>query len=704
MKGEYNEALKELDIRLISKNTTNEEKLSLLYLKSKSLNSLGNYEEAIKTTENLRILARAHNDSLREIDAFLEESYSFYRLNRIDESLNQLNIAEELIGNSIGLEGIKERRANLLVNQVYNYTAKGDVNQADLLSQQNYYLCSEIDDPSHLARAYYIMGWVSSNKGDMDAAINSYKKSLQFREDIGNQFSIAHTLFSLGYVYRCKGDLETAHKYLTRSLQIREKVGNKEDLSWTILNLGDIYYGKGDYDKAQNYYEKSLHMNSEIEFKHGIIYSLMRLSMVFEYNQNFQLVLNSLEKALEIAKEEKIIESEVYILFDIVEFVSKKEIHYSEIDDVLKRLNEISLQHKHPIFNLAYRLADALIQKASNKTQEKKNALNILREITSEDIIFYNFTRIAMTNYSELLAEELQKYFGKGEIISELTDLSELLSLEPSFQHSYLMIAETWLNQTQTALERIDIDKARELLNYAQYLCDFLNLYNKGPTPFKIVYLLFTKERSLNELSELLNLTKGALNNHLKLLMSLKLVKVSREEQVRSATMLKKYYSLDSQGKELLQPLNVNILESTNQQYDLSKPLINSLMIPRLMTKITKDSLEYLDMYQSYLEDQYLLKPEEASSEARSKSINNDIVKSIFRKNNEINIQHFFLSDEQYKNYMKLWREFEEKLTEEVFNQEKEKQEKSTYVTHLSLPLKEMIMLESSIKDIEKKK
>lgn len=342
--------------------------------------------------------------------------------------------------------------------------------------------------------------------------------------------------------------------------------------------------------------------------------------------------------------------------------------------------------------------AEALILKSSKSIKNRKKAQVILQQITEEEIVNYLFTKIAMINYSEILAMEIKKYFGDGILVSELTELSDTLS-PVQFQLSYSTAAEQFLNLSKSALAEIDIKKARELLRRTQYLCDFLNLYNKGPTPFRIMFLLFMKERSLNNLSNQLKITKGALTGHLKLLANLDLIKVSREEQVRSAQMLKKYYVLSSKGNDLIQPLNTNIIDTLEQKEGQFKSFIDSFMIPRLMIKIIRDTTLLIDKYQYFLEEQVLLKPLDSKKDETASKNELEKVKKFFNFNDEITMNHLFLSDNQYEKYMKLWKEFTEKVKNEILIEEAgtstiQTVEKSNYVAQITLPIKELLELE----------
>ncbi len=695
--GEYQKALVDIDKNLKKKDLPNNDILILLYHKCTIFNILGEYNESIKKAKKLLDESRKQKNQLFELDAFLIEIFAEYRLNKLEHVLKLIDSTEKKI-DDCRLKGIEERKSQLLVNKVYVHTAKREIEKAYVIAQQNYELCQEIDDKSHLARAYYIFGWVYDEMGEIDKAVENFHKSLEMREDIGNKWSIAHTLHSLGYSYRNKGELDIAQQYFLRSLEIREKIGNKQDIAWTLHNLGDTYFGKGDFKQAQANLENSLLIFQEIDLRWGIIFSLLRLSSIYENVDNPQLVVDTLEKALYYAQMVENVDPEAYVLFDLIRFLTTMKLKTNVINDYLTRLETINNSYRNKLFNQIFLLAKALILKSSNDTRNRKKARRILQEITEEEVVDFYFTRIAMIHYSELLAENLKKYLGDDILISELTELSD--NLYPTqFQQSYSLVAESFLHQTKSALEKVDITRAKELLRKAQYIYDLLDLYNKGPTPFRILFALFIKERCLSELSDLLNVTKGALTGHLKLLTDLDLIKISREEQIRSARMLKKYYTLGEKGIELLQPFSFDIHESIDQEKVQSSVSIDSLMIPRLMIKTIRDTTFLIDDYQDFLEEQFILKPLKSMENKKLDKKDIEKVKKLFSEGDEIKISHLFLTEKQFKIYLELWKEFNVKVQNEVLEDRidspsKIEKEKSKYVANICLPIQDMLILE----------
>ncbi len=697
IKGEYRKAYDEVNRILSSKSLSDEEQLSIQHIKCQLLRYLGEFESLIEFSQNVQTLAKSLSNTYILIDTMFLEIFAHYRLNKIELVQNLLNKAEGL------LPKIKKKEILFLKSKLHHYRtyaciAEGDFIQAEKHAQEYFQLSNKLDMAEILASAYYILGWVYMHNGDMNRAIDNYKESLRLREELNNNpYDLSHSLFGLGYVYKSIGEPDSALTCLNKSKEIREKIGNKQDIAWTLLNLGDVLFQKKDIKKAQQFYDDALMITQGMNYSFGIIFSLLKLSAVYEILTEPQLVLDTLEKALDYAKDLEDVDPEVYCLFDLIKYIVENNIKSEHLKEYVTRLREINQSYTSKIFNQIYRLSQALILNSKKEKRSQNKARNIFREISEEEIIGFDYTRIAMQKYSKLLAEEINRYVSDENITSQLTELSERINPEV-LQKSYTSVAENFLDLSQIALEEVDIKKARELLKRAQTLCDFLNLYNKGSTPFRIIYSLFVKERSLNELSRILKITKGALSSQLKLLVDLEIVRISKEEQIRSATMLKKYYSLGPKGLDLLEPLNMNLCECLKNEEGHDDYLIGSLMKPRLLTRIIRDATFLTDNFQNFLEEQVIMKSSDSSKKVNNSRTVNE-AKNLLHHSDMVQIEQFLLSENQYQKYKELWKEFSEKVRTEIIKENVNSPkfhstEKPFYVTNLVVPLNDLMALE----------
>ncbi len=117
-------------------------------------------------------------------------------------------------------------------------------------------------------------------EGNLEKAIESFKKSLEYKQDNAKAF------YNLGKIYYELGQKELSHSYYKDAVEL-----NPND-SLSMVAIGLIYYEKGNIEEASRYYEKTL----EIAPKFGMVY-FNRGTMLGQNNQ-YELALEDLNKAI----------------------------------------------------------------------------------------------------------------------------------------------------------------------------------------------------------------------------------------------------------------------------------------------------------------------------------------------------------------------------------------------------------------------
>ena len=79
----------------------------------------------------------------------------------------------------------------------------------------------KMDEEIRLIREYLVEGWRREQAGEIDAAIDLYRKALDLSEKkYPGEFSTGMSLESLGVAYLNKGDFNEAERYLTRAVKV----------------------------------------------------------------------------------------------------------------------------------------------------------------------------------------------------------------------------------------------------------------------------------------------------------------------------------------------------------------------------------------------------------------------------------------------------------------------------------------------------
>jgi tetratricopeptide (TPR) repeat protein len=114
------------------------------------------------------------------------------------------------------------------------------------------------DDNQEVASRYHALGMIANKKGDYEASLKWYNKSLMIdmRTLKSNHPDLAITYSSIGETYRKIGDYKNASESFDKALMIlKQKLGDDHlDTARCFINLGNIYQEKKKYLNALKLY------------------------------------------------------------------------------------------------------------------------------------------------------------------------------------------------------------------------------------------------------------------------------------------------------------------------------------------------------------------------------------------------------------------------------------------------------------------
>jgi len=101
-------------------------------------------------------------------------------------------------------------------------------------------------------------------RGEYEAALENFERSLQLRRALGDAQGLATLHNNIGVVHYYRGDYQAAHDYYLRSLRAKEEVGDMYGLAISHTNLGLTSFRLGDLDGAQRHLQQALKLCREI--------------------------------------------------------------------------------------------------------------------------------------------------------------------------------------------------------------------------------------------------------------------------------------------------------------------------------------------------------------------------------------------------------------------------------------------------------
>jgi tetratricopeptide (TPR) repeat protein len=198
---------------------------------------------------------------------------------------------------------IKSSKATALNNLGFMSTNTGNIVAAAEYYKQSLELYNELKDEAGIAMSFNNIGGIYQNEGDISRALEYYSKSLIIREKLHDEVGLAYTVNNIGDIYQRQGDGEGALKYFNRSLKIREKIGDKEGIATSLNNIGGIYDSRGELEIALKYYTRSLDLYEQIGNKQGVAYLLNNTGNICEKQRKSAMALDYFKRSLAIEKQ-----------------------------------------------------------------------------------------------------------------------------------------------------------------------------------------------------------------------------------------------------------------------------------------------------------------------------------------------------------------------------------------------------------------
>ncbi|MBD3190732.1 MAG: tetratricopeptide repeat protein [Candidatus Heimdallarchaeota archaeon] len=433
-RGEYTLALDVVEEINQQKNLSVQEIFTSKILKSKILNQFGLFEEGLEIAD--QIYHKSQGLELPKI--------TFGAMVVLAESLNNL--------------GKLERSQQII--------AEGETLQKSLA-------INETDDDELVELAAGLLnqkGELLKKKGALQQALELFEESHRLFQETNNQFEIAITLTNLGVTYALTGDLEEAMSYVAQSLAIYQQFDNRHKIAIAFHNFGDICRQKGFLEQALGHFKKSLPIWREIGKKEAIAASLLNIGMIYHNQGHFAKAFKHLELSLKLQKEIGNPLEIAYVLFQLITLtLDSNEEDKSEL--FFKELEQLNNQTQHKPTSQLYRLAQALMLKESARLRNLFKAIELLEEVTNEEISDHEITVFALLNLCELYFNEL-KLSGEMAVLADLRKIVGRLTNIASAQKSHKLYAQSYWLMAQLCLVDFDIDEAQNLLTKAQVLAE----------------------------------------------------------------------------------------------------------------------------------------------------------------------------------------------------------------------------------------
>jgi tetratricopeptide (TPR) repeat protein len=140
-------------------------------------------------------------------------------------------------------------------------------------------------------------------RGDYQAALHQYEKSLKIKEELGDLTGAASSLHQIGMIHQLRGDFPEALEQYEKSLKIEKKLGNRAGVAISLHEIGIIHHNCGEYPAALEQYEKSLKILEELGDWARVAGSLHNIGAIHHVRENYSAALEQYKKSLKIEEE-----------------------------------------------------------------------------------------------------------------------------------------------------------------------------------------------------------------------------------------------------------------------------------------------------------------------------------------------------------------------------------------------------------------
>ncbi|MFW9867653.1 MAG: tetratricopeptide repeat protein [Candidatus Thorarchaeota archaeon] len=446
--------------------------LSKDLLHANNLMEEGKFEEAIQVIDNFE---NREDISLNDKIAYyvLKSSLSF-RLFKKDDFLKY---AEKAYQES------KEQKPSLLlfdayIEKAHSYIWRLESDKAlELIKDcENLLKILNKETPLELFKREANMAWIKSGiysiNNEYDTSLEFAKQSLTLREKLKVKVDLILSYSQIMEIHYAKGEFNKSLEFMNRCLELAKEIDYKIIIQFCFTEAGLIYSAKGELERGLEYHEKALRLAEDLNKAFLIAASLNNLGLIHQQLGNYDKSQSNFEGGLELFKKfgspgHTVIDSLFHLAIDMNDLEGAKE--------YIDQLEELKDNFKIKIIDIIYQVDKAILLKSNPRALYRGEAEVILKQIIEEDVGDYDIIIIALLNLCDLLLVELRS-LGMLEIIDELKFYISKLLVIAEKNHSYSILAESYLLQAKLALITLDLKDARLLIAKAQSIAEKYNL------------------------------------------------------------------------------------------------------------------------------------------------------------------------------------------------------------------------------------
>ncbi|NAY91486.1 tetratricopeptide repeat protein [Muricauda sp. JGD-17] len=360
----------------------------------------------------------------------------------LDYNQKALELAEQVENPSHHIR----RSINVSLNCIGNlYQTLEQYDLAIMQFRRALKLEEELGNKLGLAINHQNIGDCLEEKGDLEGALENYRKSLAYNEEINSDIGRVICKNSLAQVY-LKQDMPYAALVLLEPLHEQSKsIGDFYITSSVFINTGWAHTVLGEYDKAEQFIEEGLEMAQNHNMPSNVLFGLQKRSALESKRGNFKEAYEYYKKADEFDREISSATNLRYMNDIIVRYEADKKNNQisvlakeNEIVRLRLRKNQTTLLVSALIVGLVASILYILYRQYQNKNEKRVLSLeqNMLRSQMNPHFLFNSLNSIKLyiiNNEQKNAVHYLNKFSKLVRKILEASSVKEI-SLEDELE------------------------------------------------------------------------------------------------------------------------------------------------------------------------------------------------------------------------------------------------------------------------------
>lgn len=218
----------------------------------------------------------------------------------LDYNQRALELAEQVENPSVHIK----RSINVALNGIGNlYQTLEQYDLAIMQFRRALKLEVELGNKLGLAINHQNIGHCLEEKGDLEGALENYRKSLAYNEEIDSEYGSIICKNSLAQIYLKQQMPYLAHVLLEPLLEPSKEIGDNFITSTVYINTGWANTELGNYEQAHDFIMEGLEMAQNRNMPSNVLYAYQKLADLENTRGDYKMALEYYQKANQVDSE-----------------------------------------------------------------------------------------------------------------------------------------------------------------------------------------------------------------------------------------------------------------------------------------------------------------------------------------------------------------------------------------------------------------